>query len=140
VVPVEGLHDRRADLAGTDHEDLQLRRSLARRPVSPPLGLVVDPHGVGDTVDVVEVRDHLDGVVDARVAPALPAKSLDVRQANYSRLAGDLDCEVAERPHAWLEVSPPVVMGRVLCQLFRGALGTEVVGVRTYSVVAVVRA
>jgi hypothetical protein len=28
----------------------------------------------------------------------------------------------------------------VLCQLFRGALGTEVVGVRTYSVVAVVRA
>ena len=78
--------------------------------------------------------------MDARVAPALPAESFDVRQANHGRLVRDLDCEVAERPHARLEVSPPVVMGRVLCQLFRGALGTEVVGVRAYSVVAVVRA
>jgi hypothetical protein len=78
--------------------------------------------------------------VDARVAPALAAESLDVRQANSSRLVGDLDREVAERPDARLEVRPPVVVGRVLCQLFRGALGTEVVGVRAYSVVTVVRA
>ena len=78
--------------------------------------------------------------MDAPVAPALPAESLDVRQADRSRLVGDLDREVAERPDARLEVRPPVVVGRVLCQLFGGALGTEVVSVRAYSVVAVVRA
>jgi hypothetical protein len=78
--------------------------------------------------------------MDAGVAPSLRAESLDVRAANCGRLVGDLDGEVAEHPDAWLEVRPPVVVCRVLCKLFLGALGTEVVGVRAYSVVAVVRA
>jgi hypothetical protein len=82
----------------------------------------------------------LDRVVNAGVAPALLAEGVDVPPGEGARLVRDLDGEVAERPYPRLEVGPPVVMGRVLCQLFGGALGTEVVGVRAYSVVAVVRA
>ena len=50
-----------------------------------------------------------------------------------------LNGEVAERAEPLVEVRPTVVVGDMLGQLVWGALGTEVVGVRLNSVVAVVR-
>jgi hypothetical protein len=78
--------------------------------------------------------------VDGRVAPPLGPERVDVGQADRGRLVRDLDGKIAERMYPRLEVGPPIVVGGVLCQLFRGALGTEVVRVRAYSVVAVVGA
>jgi hypothetical protein len=70
----------------------------------------------------------------------MAAKAVDVLLADGGRLVGDLGGKVAESPQRRLEVGLPVVVGRVLCEFFRGALGTEVVCVRTNSVMAVVRA
>jgi hypothetical protein len=41
--------------------------------VGVPLRLVVDADRLGDPVDVVEERDHLDRVVDRGVVPAVRA-------------------------------------------------------------------
>ena len=41
-------------------------------------GLRVDAEGVGDAIDVIEVRDHLDGVQDVAVAEAMQAQGFDV--------------------------------------------------------------
>ena len=105
-----------------------------------PLRLVLDSDGVRDAVHVVEVRDDLDGVVHGRVAPSLCPEHIDVGRPHCGRLVRHLDGEVAERADRGLEIGAPIVVGGVLCQLFRGALVTEVVRVRAYSVMAVVGA
>lgn len=107
----------------------------ARRPVR----LVVDANRLGDPVHVVEVRDDLDRVVDGGVAPAERAKGLRVLRGDGRRLERQLQREVAERADARLEIGGAIVVQRVLGQLVGCALGTEVVGMRASSVVAVVR-
>ena len=87
---------------------------LPRRPVSSPFGLVFHADGVGNPVDVVEVRDHLDGVVDRAVAPAVAPELIDVRLTDCGRLVGDLGGEIAQRAQARLEVRRAVVVGGVL--------------------------
>ena len=104
-----------------------------------PLRLGADADAVGDAVDVVEVRDHLDRVVNRLVFPTMRAQTIDVTLRHRRRLGRQLNREVAERQHGKLEVGLPIVVGRVLCELFWGALATEVVGMRANSVVAVVR-
>src|SRR6185312_6703587 len=108
--------------------------------VSRPLRLVVDAHHIRDPVDVVEVGDHLERIVDRRVAPALRAHGIDVCAHDLRRLERHLDGEVAQAAHARLEVRLPVVVSGVLRQLVGCARGTEVVCVRANSVVAIVRA
>src|SRR5436309_8056851 len=110
--------------------------SLLRR----PLGLVLDADGVCDPRDVVEVGDHLNGVVDRTIAPALTAQRLHVLRLERPLRAGELDREVAERPDAWFQIGRPVVPHRGLHELFVCALVTEVVGVGARSVEAVVGA
>jgi hypothetical protein len=112
--------------------------SLGKR--SSPLGLVLDADRIGNTVDVVEVGDHLDCVVDRGVAQALGAQPLDVGGTDRGRPKRELDGEVAKGALLRTEIGLAVVVSRVLCELFRGALGTEVVAMRANSVVAVVRA
>jgi hypothetical protein len=107
---------------------------------SRPLGLALDTYRVRDPVDVVEVRDHLNGVVDRGIGPAFRTEPLDLRLADGGRLVRQSNGEVAEVAYAWLEVGLPVVVSRMLRKLVVCALGTEVVGMRADSVVTVVRA
>jgi hypothetical protein len=108
--------------------------------MSGPLGLGLDADGIGNPVDVVEVRDHLNGVVDRRVGPSSAAERFDLRLVQGGRLVRQRDREVTESANARLEFRLPVVVRRMLGELVVCALGTEVVGMRTNSVVAVVRA
>jgi len=105
-----------------------------------PVRFVLDAHGVRDPIDVVEVGDDLDGVVDGRVSPAELAQALHVVRLDGGRGVRDLHREVAERADARLEIGLPIVVRGVVCELVRGALGTEVVCVGADSVVAVVGA
>ena len=105
-----------------------------------PLGLVLDPDAVRDPVDVVEVRDDLDRVRDRHVVVARVAEGLHVVLGDRRGREGELDREVAERPAGRVEPRSPVIVRRVLHQLVRCALGTEVVRMRTDSVVALVGA
>ncbi len=77
--------------------------------------------------------------MDSDVAPAVRPQCLRVVAGDGRRLQGQPEREVAERADARLEAGRPVVVQRVLRQLVGCALGTEVVGVRVSSVVAVVR-
>ena len=117
------------------------RRAAAGQPTSlRPVGLVFDADGLGDPVDVVEVGDDLDRIVDRGVAPPLAAQARDVRLTDGRGPVRQEHGEVAERANPRLELRLPVVVGGVLRQLVCCALGTEVVGVRANSVMAVVRA
>jgi hypothetical protein len=78
--------------------------------------------------------------VDGGVAPPESAQAVDVIPADSRRRVGHLDGEITELAQAGLEVGLPIVVRGVLRELIRCALGTEVVGVRANSVVAVVRA
>ena len=77
--------------------------------------------------------------MDSGVAPALVTQLLDVALPDRSRLVREVQGEVAKRAYARLEVRLLVVVRRVLRQLIRCALGTEVVCMRANSVMAVVR-
>ena len=105
-----------------------------------PLRLVLDAHTLRDAVDVVEVRDHLDRVVDRGVVPAVATELVGVGEADGRRRPGQLNRVIAERPNAWLELGLAVVVRRVERELVICGLSTEVVCVRERSVVAVVRA
>jgi hypothetical protein len=105
-----------------------------------PVGLVVDADGVRDAVHVVEVRHDLNRVVNRGIAPTEAAQAFDVVRPGGGWRMRDLDREVAERADVRLQVGLPIVVGGVLRQFVRGALGTEVVGVRANSVVTVVGA
>jgi hypothetical protein len=78
--------------------------------------------------------------VNRLVAPSVPAERVDVGLGRGGRDERELDGKVAERPDGRREVGLPVVVGGVVRELGWCALGTEVVGVRADSVVAVVRA
>jgi hypothetical protein len=104
-----------------------------------PLRFGLDADSLGDPVDVVEEGDHLDRIVDACVAPAVASKAVGVSRRDRTRLVRELDCEVAQRPDPRLDIRFPVVVRGVRGKLVWGALGTEVVGMRLDSVMAVVR-
>ncbi len=75
-----------------------------------PLGLRIRPHALRDPVDVVEVRDHLDRVVDRRVVDALRAERLRVVGPDRGRCQRQLPRVVAERTGAWVERRLAVVV------------------------------
>ena len=79
-------------------------------------------------------------IVDRGVAPPLAAQERDVRLAYGRGLLRQEHGEVAECADPRLELRLPVIVGGVLRELVCCALGTEVVGVRANSVMAVVRA
>ncbi len=67
------------------------------------------------------------------------AEPVGVRGSHLARGERELAGVVAERPGAGVEVGFAIVVLRVGRELVWGALGTEVVGVRASSVVALVR-
>jgi len=78
-----------------------------------PLGLVLDPDGLRDAVDVVEERDHLDRVVDRLVAEPGRTQPVDLALVDRRRLERQVDGEVAEREEPCVEAGRLVVVGRV---------------------------
>jgi hypothetical protein len=78
--------------------------------------------------------------VDRGVAPPLAAQTCDFCLAYGTGLVRQKHGEVAERADPGLELRLPVVVSGVLRELVCCALGTEVVGMRTNSIMAVVRA
>src|SRR5688500_1392114 len=69
-----------------------------------PFRIGIDADSLGDPVDVVEERDHLDRVVDARVAQAVASKAVDVRRRDRAGLVRQLDGKVAQRANPRLDV------------------------------------
>ena len=104
-----------------------------------PFRLGLDADSLGNPVDVVEERDHLDRIVNARVAQAVTSKTVGISLGDRSRLMRELHRKVAQGSDPRLDLSLPVVVRGVFGELVWGALGTEVVGMRLDSVVAVVR-
>ena len=109
-------------------------------PFGLPFGLGTDPDALGDAVDVVEVRDHLDRIVDGGVVPAVPAQLVGVGGSDAGRRAGELDRIVAQSADRGGEIGQAVVVRRLVGERLVCALCTEVVCVRADSVVAVVLA
>lgn len=106
---------------------------------SVPLGLGVGADAFGHAVDVVEVRDHLDGVVDRGIVETHGPQRVGLGRADLRRRDGERACVVTQRPGARVEIgSTSVVVFGVVGELAWGALGTEVVGMRAASVVALV--
>ena len=78
--------------------------------------------------------------MDRDVVPAGGTERLDVVEADRGGRSRELDGEVAESADGRCEIGLAVVVRGVSCELLVCALGTEVVGMSTGSVVAVVRA
>ena len=76
--------------------------------------------------------------MDRSVVEAVRAQRVGVGGSDRGGLERQLSRVIAERARPGVEIGVSVVVLRVGCQLVWGALGTEVVGVRAYSVVAVV--
>jgi hypothetical protein len=134
-------HDGQDEAVGDGDGDRDARAGFGRASVQRlPLGLVLDSDSVRDAVDVVEVGDHLEGIVHGGVAPAEAPETGDVPRRRRGGPDGHLRREVAESANPRFEVLVAIVVGSVFGELLRGALGTEVVGVRPNSLVAVVRA
>ena len=114
---------------------------LSRSAVRPrrPLRFRIGPDSLRDAVDVVEVRDHLNRVGDRCVVEPVLA---ELRCVGSSHLGGR-ECQlpgvVAQRPGTGVDIGLAIVVLGVGRELVWGALGTEVVGVRAPSVVALVR-
>ena len=114
--------------------------TIVKPVISAPFRFGIRPDSFRDAVDVVEVCDHLDRIVDRGVIPAVRPKVVRVCGANRRWVTGELDGVVAERPHRRRQLGAPIVVRGVRRQLFVCALGTEVVCMSAYSVVAFVLA
>jgi hypothetical protein len=79
-----------------------------------PVGLGLDPDGLGDSVHVVEVGDHLDRVVHRRVAPACLPHTVNVGLAEPRGLVRQSYGEIAQLPHPRLEIGLAVIVCSVL--------------------------
>jgi hypothetical protein len=69
-----------------------------------PVGLGLGPDRFGDPVDVVEVRDHLDRVVDRDIVEPDRAQRVGFGRADRGGIEGQLPRVVAERPRARIQV------------------------------------
>ena len=95
--------------AGATGEDQGGSRLAARAGVVRarlPLGLRIRPHALRDPVDVVEVRDHLDRVVDRRVVDALRAERLGVVGPDRGRCRASASAR-SRRAHGCVGRAPP---------------------------------
>jgi len=110
--------------------------------------LGLDAETIRDTGDVVEIADHLNGVVYRPVVEAVAAERVDVRSDHVLGVMGELRREGAQRTVglAELGVAPVardgVDVGIRVCRVRNlvSDLFPEVVGVRLRSVVAVLLA
>lgn len=104
----------------------------------PHLGLGIDPEGVGDAIDVVEIGDHLDRVQDVAVAQPVLAQGVEVLAPDGGGRAGQKLGEFAERLLARRKFRPPVIVLDVFGQLRVGGFRTEILPVGFDSIKAVV--
>ena len=112
------------------------RRILVRLPV----GLGIGADRFGNPVEVVEVGDHLDRVVDRGVVEPDRTEPVRLGRPHRGGVERQLSRVVAKRSGAHIEIGcEPIIVFGVVGEFFWCALGTEVVGVRPSSVVAIVR-
>ncbi len=112
-------------------------------------GFGFDAERIGHAVDIVEKADDLGRVVDALIVEAVPAQTVYILRRCSPRIQAELFREGAQCAVGGGQVSPAPVRGQLMDQpvglvvvlnsKIAGDLGTEVVGVRAYSVHAVIR-
>lgn len=110
--------------------------------------LYFDAERVRDTVDVVEVRDDLDGVMHGLVRPSGVSQGLHIVPGHGRRIDRQLIREPKQRlsgavnracgPVVDQSVNEIIRVGEGPPFLFIGDLGTEIVRVGLYSVMALV--
>jgi hypothetical protein len=103
-------------------------------------GFEIDVKTVRDPVDVVEVRDHLDGVVDGAIVEAMTSQNIKVGFADAAGRLGQLDGIVAKSAVGRGEVGGRVINFDGLDEGVVLDLGPEVLRVGERSVMAIVDA
>jgi hypothetical protein len=98
----------------------------------------VNAQGVGNSIDVVEVGNNLDGVQDVAVRESEYAQAFHFSAAHRSGRARHPHGELAQRLLAGGKFRPAVIMLDVLGQLFVPCFLTEILPVRFDSIEAVV--
>ena len=98
----------------------------------------VNAQGVGNSIDVVEVGNDLDGVQDVTVRESTFAQGFNIPAADHIGRTRNPHGELAQRLWAGGESRPAVVMLDVLGQLFVPCFLTEILPVRFDSIEAVV--
>jgi hypothetical protein len=98
----------------------------------------VNAQGVGNTIDVVEVRNDFDGVQDVAVRESIFAQGFHIPAADRSGRARHQRGELAQRLLAGGKFRPAIVMLDVFGQLFVACFLTEILPVRFDSIEAVV--
>ncbi len=92
-------------------------------------GFRINAQGVRDTIDVIEIGDHLHRVQDVAVRKAVFAQGLDVLRANGRGSARDQFSKLAQRFLAWLEFGKEIVVLDVLSEFFVLCFLTEILPV-----------
>ncbi len=100
--------------------------------------LGVNAQRIGNSIDVVEVGNDLDGVQDVAVRESKFAQAFHFLAAHRSGRARHLHGELAQRLLAGGKSRPAVIMLDVLGQLFVSCFLTEILPVRFDSIEAVV--
>ena len=124
-------------------ERIAVASNLCRRPGPHPLArghprLKVDTEPFGDTVDVVEERDDLRGIVDRPIGKAQRPQPIDVSLGNTLRFAGQLDRVIAQCPIDLGKLGLGVIGRDLLDQCSVFDLNPEIVGMGKRSVEAAV--
>lgn len=111
------------------------------------MGFRIHPQGIGNAIDVIEITDDLNCIVDGAIVKPGFAERSQVFRGHGLRPQGKVHGEGTERPICGTEgsllpigrdlmdklVSCPRIVNLEICNL-----GTEVVGVCAYSIIAVV--
>ena len=100
--------------------------------------LVIDAEPVADSVDVIEVRDHLSCDGDRLVIEALAAEALNIGRDDASRDERQLDGVVAQGAVRFGQVRPAMVVDELLRERLVVGLPTEVPRMVNRSVIALV--
>lgn len=107
--------------------------------------LGLDPQSIGDAGDVIEVSDHLSGVVDGPVVEAMPAQFFEIFGGHLILMMREFGGEVTQRPVGLRQRCAAPVAGHRAYKLVRFVrviddlldLFTEVVCVGLNSIVAI---
>lgn len=101
-------------------------------------GLRIDAQRIGDAVNVIEIRNDLDGIEDVPIGQSLLAEDCQVSRAHRGRLPRHQHCELCQSFLARSQSGAPIVALDLLGQ--RGVTGfdTEILPVSFDSIEAVV--
>ena len=108
--------------------------SLSPVPPSWHFRFQIDSQGVSDSIDVVEVRDHLHGIKDVAVPEAVFSQVFYIPAADGGGRVGHPHSEPAERLLPGGKPGAPVVSLHLRRKLFVPCFSTEILPVRFDSI------